>query len=662
MRLPDVELDDRRFQDLVDEARLRIARRCPEWTDHNVANPGIVLTELFAWMTDMTIYRLNRLPDKLHVHLLELLGIELYPPLAASTDLRFRLAAPPAEPLRIPAGETEVGTRRTADEESTVFRTTQDVTIPPARPVAYAVERDGKVREVGVAHGVAEPPPAARQPFASPPRPGDALYLGFDSSLARLLVQIDVDCSEAGGAGIDPWDPPLRWEVSTAEGWVEAEVLDDQTGGFNHGAGAIELQLPPVHAAGVVGERRAYWLRCRVDERTRSGRPASYAAPPEVYRITAAPIGALVTAAHAEQVGEEALGESDGTPAQSFRLRYVPVLPAGPGETLEVLEPGERDWRAWERRESFRDSGPHDRHFRLDSSSGTVELGPSVRQADGGWRQHGAIPEKGALLRFTGYRHGGGPRGNVGAGKLTYLKRAIPGVASVTNPAPASGGVDSEPLDAARRRAALELRTRDRAVTAEDHVHLARAATRRVARAVCVPPGDGRPVRLHVVPRLEPAARRLSAEELRAGDDVLEEVAEFLDQRRLLGTTIEVLPARLRGVSVVADIEAAPGSDARRASNDVADALYAYLNPLVGGSLEGTGEGWPFGRTLNLGELYGVVHRVQAVESVRILRMYETNLDTGERASKALGSHVVIEPDEVIASGEHVIRGSEQGS
>ena len=103
MRLPDIELDNRRFQDLVDEARMRIARRCPEWTDHNVANPGIVLIELFAWMTDMTIYRLNRLPYKLHVHLLELLGIELYPPLAASTDLRFRLAAPATEPLRIPA-------------------------------------------------------------------------------------------------------------------------------------------------------------------------------------------------------------------------------------------------------------------------------------------------------------------------------------------------------------------------------------------------------------------------------------------------------------------------------------------------------------------------------------------------------------------------------
>ena len=93
MRLPEIELDDRRFQDLVYEARRRISRSCPEWTEHNVSDPGITLIELFAWMTEMTIYRLNRVPDKLHVKLLELLGIRLDGPTAARTDIRFRLSA-----------------------------------------------------------------------------------------------------------------------------------------------------------------------------------------------------------------------------------------------------------------------------------------------------------------------------------------------------------------------------------------------------------------------------------------------------------------------------------------------------------------------------------------------------------------------------------------
>ena len=102
-RLPSVLLDDRDFQDLVNEARLRIAQSCPEWTEHNVSDPGVTLIELFAWMTEMVIYRLNRIPDKLHVALMELLGIALEPATAARVDLRFRLAAPAGQPVFIPA-------------------------------------------------------------------------------------------------------------------------------------------------------------------------------------------------------------------------------------------------------------------------------------------------------------------------------------------------------------------------------------------------------------------------------------------------------------------------------------------------------------------------------------------------------------------------------
>ena len=65
MSLPTPNLDDLRFQrDLVDEARRRIIRYCPEWTDYNLSDPGITLIELFAWMTETMIYRLNRVPEK----------------------------------------------------------------------------------------------------------------------------------------------------------------------------------------------------------------------------------------------------------------------------------------------------------------------------------------------------------------------------------------------------------------------------------------------------------------------------------------------------------------------------------------------------------------------------------------------------------------------
>ncbi len=665
MRLPEIQLDDRRFQDLVSEARLKINRACPEWTEHNVSDPGITLIELFAWMTEMTIYRLNRVPDKLHVALLDLLGIRLDGPSAARTDVRVRLAAAPEEePVAITGGETEIATPRTPNEEAIVFQIDEDFTIPVLRPAAYVVQRANQAKDVGVASGQARPQGADQLPFGAPPAVGDALYLGFEEPIGRLLIQVDVDASQARGAGVDPEDPPLRWEVSQGDNnWEEAEVLEDLTGGFNYGSGTVELQCPPRSNPQPFGGHRMHWLRCRIDDRTRHGSAATtYSHPPEIYMISAAPIGALLPATHAAQVTEETLGLSDGTPGQVFPLRHRPVLKPGTGERLEVQDPESGDWSTWELREDFVSSTEFDRHFSLDQVSGEVELGPAIRETDGGWTQYGAVPPKGAVLRFTRYRHGGGRRGNITAGALSVLRSTIPGVDSIANPKPAIGGVDAEPLEHARQRASIEIRTRYRAVTSEDFEFLAGEASPRVARAVCIPPSEGGAVPLHIVPHVYPADRQLAYEELVPDPDLMKEVAAYLDERRLIGTTVQLLPCRFRGLSVVVNLQSSPLADPARVEEDVSHALYTFLNPLVGGSVVGFGAGWPFGRSLNQGELYGVVHAVDGVEFVKILRIYETNLETGEQSPKPAGTHIVLEPDELIASGAHVVKASHRES
>ena len=84
MALPVPNLDDRRFQDLVDEAKRLVQQKCPEWTDHNVSDPGVTMIELFAWMTDQVVYRLNRVPDRHYIKFLDLIGLRLRPPTAAT--------------------------------------------------------------------------------------------------------------------------------------------------------------------------------------------------------------------------------------------------------------------------------------------------------------------------------------------------------------------------------------------------------------------------------------------------------------------------------------------------------------------------------------------------------------------------------------------------
>src|SRR5262249_54913154 len=159
----------------------------------------------------------------------------------------------------------------------------------------------------------------------------------------------------ARGAGVDPEDPPLRWEASVSGGaWAEVEVLADHTGGFNYGPGTVELQCPPGCAVAAVGGESQRWLRCRIAETTRGGgRGASYSHPPEIYSISAVPIGALVPVEHAAREAEEHLGVSDGTPGQVFAVRQGPMLPLGEGETLEVRAPGSERWVEWSPVESF---------------------------------------------------------------------------------------------------------------------------------------------------------------------------------------------------------------------------------------------------------------------------------------------------------------------
>ena len=55
-----------------------------------------------------------------------------------------------------------------------------------------------------------------------------------------------------------------------------------------------------------------------------------------------------------------------------------------------------------------------------------MRFGPRVRYADAKVkpRQHGAIPRDGAEIMVTGYRTGGGTRGNMGAELLTALRRS----------------------------------------------------------------------------------------------------------------------------------------------------------------------------------------------------------------------------------------------
>ena len=85
MPLPLPKLDDRTYADLVAEARSLIPTYDPDWTNHNPSDPGITLIELFAWLAEMLIYRLDQVTDD---HLRVFLKLLRGPDWPLSQDLR----------------------------------------------------------------------------------------------------------------------------------------------------------------------------------------------------------------------------------------------------------------------------------------------------------------------------------------------------------------------------------------------------------------------------------------------------------------------------------------------------------------------------------------------------------------------------------------------
>jgi predicted phage baseplate assembly protein len=623
--LPAPNLDDRTFQDIVDEAKRLIPRYCPEWTNHNLSDPGVALIELFAWMSEMILFRLNQVPDRLYTKFLDLVGIQPFPPSVARTDLTFWLSTVLDHPVIVPEGtEVSTGAGGQPGGDEVVFSTSEELVLAPPVLVAAKTAAAGDDELLVDCWDDLRYDDGQVACFRSEPvTPGDAFYLGFADRVGGSLLRLTISAT-IEGIGVDPRDPPIVWEAWSGEAWLAATIHDDTTGGLNRD-GVIVLALPRVSAPLTLGGTRAHWLRARL----RTARPdqPTYQASPRIRSVSAATLGGTVLAEHATPYGPESLGRSDGSPGQSFSLAHAPVLPRREGERIRTVSGDRVTW--WEEVADFTGSGPGDPHYLLDGATGTISFGPSVRYPDGTVRQHGAIPPDGAEVVMDHYRHGGGAAGNVGRETLTVTRSNLAYIDRVSNLVPATGGVDPESAENAKRRGPLSLRTGERAVTVHDFERLTLESSSEVARVRCLPPqSPAQPVRLLVVPQLRSNPEDHQLDDFALGPQLETAIATHLEPRRLLGTTVEIGTPYYQGVTVAALVQSLPGRPANLVRQRALDLLYRWINPLTGGA---GGEGWPFDTDLNAAPIAEMLEALEGVERVEEVLLFEFDLRTGQR-------------------------------
>ena len=494
MPIPSPQLDDRSFAQLLAQAKDVVRRSCPQWTDLSVGDPGVALIEVFAYLTDTLIYRLNRLPDKAYVEFLRLIGVRVQPPAAAAADLVFTAAKPVERAVRIPRG-TRVTTQR-----------------PPSGAAGES--------------GAAEAPPV--------------FVTAADATIA-------------------------------------------------------------------VGQTSA-----------------------------------TQSAYHGERVSAEQLGVGTGRPGLSLTARRPPIVaPTGDDQDLLVAveaAPGELDervpalqhdgrpFRIWREVEHFTGLGADRFVYVVDRVTGTITFAPaadlrpgeSSNGGGGGGREEAGVAPLAEVPQadrriLCWYLRGGGAAGNVAAGTLTLLKDPIPGL-SVTNPAAATGGRPAETLENALVRGPKELRSLDRAVTADDFELIALRHGQAVGRAKAftraalwahAEPGT---VEVLLVPYVLEDRRgggAATAELLRSLEtpDARRRIQAALDARRPLGTRALVNWVKYKTVRVAARVVVHRGESPDAVRARVLERLHESINPLPTGQFSG----WAFGRSLRTFNVYDVV-------------------------------------------------------
>lgn len=646
-------IDDRRYADLVAEARTRIPRYAPEWNDLNDNEPGMAVVQVLAWLSELLIHRLGQVPKLNYLKFLELLGIELNPAQPARVEITFPVVATFGEPTVIVPLHTQVAAEIPGVDTPIVFETERALIALAARLDAVQLDTGFNITDVSSANEDAQ---TGFSPFGQTARLGSTLMLGFDSPLDFPSVTVDLmfwlksprartplytNCTSTA-----PPPATLAWEYWNGSEWQRLDVLRDETLAFTR-SGHVLLLAPAQNATtgplqrAVLGQIAAprFWIRVRLQD-------GAYQRAPQLLAVRTNVVPAL----QAQTVDAEVLGRATGLDDQVFTLANRPVLDG----TLQLVVDEGRGEEVWQERPDFFASGPEDRHYVLNRSTGEVRFGRGQKL-----RVPIANPNRPANVIALTYRFGGSAAGNIGAGKLTNLRGGVAGIdaGAITNLMPAYGGGDEETLDAARDRAAQTLKSHERAVTLEDFELHARAAGD-VARAKALPlfhpdfpdvdvPGV---VSIIVVPtpsEIDPLADPAPL----PTEGTLRNVCAYLEPRRLATVELYTLAPKYSDIVVQATLVCRSNADLAEVKRSALLMLARYFHPIVGGddsTLTEDGSGWPFGGDI----VYSALLQRLMLAGVR--RVNDVTL-TLEGKLQAACSDVSLAPNALLKSGAHQI-------
>jgi hypothetical protein len=385
--LPLPNLDDRYFDQMVQDARKAIPKLLPQWTDENAHDPGVTLVELMSWMTELQQYYLNRITEQNEKKFLKLLGVRLREATLASCDVTFegmrqQLVLPKGTPLQA------------LDQP---FEMVETIRLIPSTLEKVIVRTDTVAGDftsnnhAGIAY-------YAFGPHADK---GSRLFIGFDRILPE---QTDISISLAlfenypvpvgkdpGGAAHLISSARVSWTYAGSEQgdhWLPVEMIRDTTVSLSQ-SGDVIFRLPSEIKSSFLypaDDKRRFWICCNLEE-------DGYELPPKLEKISLNTVQARQQETFTEVISWNGTGE------QSQRYEASSYLAWFGSHLLQVQDKSGK-WRDWQETASLEDSGQDEFVYALQRN----EFAKSI-EIQFGNGTHGFIPHQGkGNIRLVAYQ------------------------------------------------------------------------------------------------------------------------------------------------------------------------------------------------------------------------------------------------------------------
>jgi hypothetical protein len=522
-------IDDRRYQQLRDDALARIPVHTPEWTNFNRSDPGVTITELFAFLTESLLYRANQIPERNRRKFLQLLGVSLQPASSARGIVTISNARGPLETitldrdLEVRAGSVPFRTRRgldvlpvethvcfkrklieQPDEKKQYYRqlyasflsagmqaeTETDVELYELVPLAARItdgveitsETVDKALWIALLARPKDPVDVTRRDIA-----GKIVSLGLvplietEDAKRRLApagtetamsrpVRVEIPSVPSSGK-LPPGTRPAYRTIATLAMPAEPDVFEiplPSELGLWRDLDPLELgadDFPPSLDDPAMNERVITWLRIIWPDGVSS-------------RVAWAGINATMIWQRT-RIANELLPDGTGEPDQTAALTHPPVIPESV-QLFVTLSDGSTE--SWKLIDDLLAAGPEVPAPDLREPPGRIPAPPQpakvfaldaesgrIRYGDGA---RGARLPAGSTVRAD-YDHVEGRAGNVGENAIN-LAPALPSGFKVNNPVRTWGGADSETVAEGEKQISRYLQHRDRLVTAADFETIAR--------------------------------------------------------------------------------------------------------------------------------------------------------------------------------------------